>query len=86
MLMCIQNLVKFCPLVHNEKLSGNEMVTELLNNRIMEGQGKSSIAPLFHRGGIINLFQQFYNNCYLEQDLLLLSIDFIKDWLIYNWL
>ena len=52
MLMCIQNLVKFCPLVL-KILSGNEMVTELWNNGITEGQGKSNIAPLFQSGAII---------------------------------
>ena len=51
MLMCIQNLVKFCPLVL-KILSGNEMVTELRNNGMTEGQGKSNIAPLFHSGAI----------------------------------
>ena len=52
MLMCIQNLVKFCPLVL-KILSGNEMVTELRNYGITEGQGKSNIAPLFQSGAII---------------------------------
>ena len=60
MLMCIQNLVKLCPLVL-KILSRNEMVTELQiygitdsrNYRITEGQGKSSIAPLFQSGAII---------------------------------
>ena len=50
MLMCIQNLVKFCPLVL-KILSGNEMVTdlrnsgivELRNSGITEGQRKSNI-------------------------------------------
>ena len=37
MLMCIQLLVKFCPLVL-KILSGNEMVTELRNNGIAEGR------------------------------------------------
>ena len=59
MLMCIQNLVKFCPLVL-KILSGNEMVTELRNNGIRnngitEGQGKSNIAPLFQSGAIKNI-------------------------------
>ena len=42
MLMCILILVKFCPLVL-KILSGNEMVTELRNNRIAKGQGKSAL-------------------------------------------
>ena len=49
MLMCIQNLVKFCPLVL-KILSGNENydgITELQINR----QGKSSIAPTFSKRG-----------------------------------
>ena len=58
MLMCIQNLVKFCPLVL-KILSGNEMVTdlrnsgivELRNSEITEGQGKSNIAPTFSKRG-----------------------------------
>ena len=57
MLMCIQNLVKFCPLVL-KILSGNENydgITELQNNRITDlqkdRQGKSSIAPTFSKWG-----------------------------------
>ena len=50
MLMCIQILVKFCLLVL-KILSGYEMVTELRNNRITEGQGKSSITPTFSKRG-----------------------------------
>ena len=58
MLMCIQILVKFCPLVL-KILSGNEMVTDLRNNGIAElrnsgiteGQGKSNIAPTFSKRG-----------------------------------
>ena len=49
MLMCIQSLVKFCPLVL-KILSGNENYdgfTELQINR----QGKSSIAPTFSKRG-----------------------------------
>ena len=49
MLMCIQNLVKFCPLVL-KLLSGNENydgMTELQKDR----QGKSSIAPTFSKRG-----------------------------------
>ena len=49
MLMCVQNVVKFCPLVP-KILSGNENyegITELRNDRITElqkdRQGKSSI-------------------------------------------
>ena len=44
--MCIQNLDKLRPLVH-EILSGNEMVTDLRNSGITEGQGKCNIAPTF---------------------------------------
>ena len=50
-LMCIQILVKFCPLVL-KILSGNEMETELQNYGITEGQGKSNIAPIFLKGGL----------------------------------
>ena len=49
MIMCIQNLVKFCPLVL-KILSGNENydgITELQKDR----QGKSSIAPTFSKRG-----------------------------------
>ena len=52
MLMCIQNMVKFCPLVL-KILSGNEMVTDLQNYGMTEGQGKSNIAPLFQSGAMI---------------------------------
>ena len=59
MLMCIQNLVKFCSLVL-KILSGNEMVTDLRNFGMTEGQGKSNIAPLFQSGAInINVFVIF---------------------------
>ena len=62
MLMCIQNLVKFCPLVL-KILSGNEMVTDLRNSGIVElrksgiteGQGKSNIAPTFSKRAITKL-------------------------------
>ena len=50
MLMCIENLVKFCPLVL-KILSGNEMVTDLRIIGITEGQGKSNIAPTFSKRG-----------------------------------
>ena len=57
MLMCIQNLVKFRPLVL-KILSGNENydgMTEILKDRITElqkdRQGKSSIAPTFSKQG-----------------------------------
>ena len=57
MLMCIQNLVKFCPLVL-KILSGNENydgMTEIQKDRITElqkdRQGKSSIAPTFSKQG-----------------------------------
>ena len=53
-IMCIQNFFKFCPLVL-KILSGNEMVMDLRNNRKTEGQGKSSIAPLFQSGAIITV-------------------------------
>ena len=59
MLMCIQNLVKFCPSVL-KILSGNENydgMMELQKDGIKELQkdiqGKSSIAPLFQSGAII---------------------------------
>ena len=56
MLMCIQNLVKLCPLVL-KILSGNEMVMELQINGIMQGQGKYCIAPLLKsESGAINNF------------------------------
>ena len=54
MLMCIQILVKFCPLVL-KILSENEMVTDLRNDGMTEGQGKSNIAPLFQSGAIMIL-------------------------------
>ena len=65
MLMCIQNLVKFFPLVL-KILSRNEMVTELWNmekrnNRITEGQAKSNIAPLFQSGAIIKVHNSVAN-------------------------
>ena len=57
MLMCLQNLVKFCPLVL-KILSGNENydgMTELQKDGITELQkdiqGKSSIAPTFSKRG-----------------------------------
>ena len=60
MLMCIQNLVKFC-LAILKILNGNELFTERQNDGktegrkdgITEGQGESSIAPLFQSGAII---------------------------------
>ena len=52
MLMCIKNLVKFCPMVL-KILCGNEMVTDLRNYGMTEGQGKSNIAPLFQSGAIM---------------------------------
>ena len=67
MLMCIQNLVKFCPLVL-KILSGNEMVTDLRNYGMTElrNDGRTRqiqysptfskrgyIAPLFQSGAII---------------------------------
>ena len=63
MLMCIQNLVKFCPLVL-KILSGNENydeMTELQKDGITElqkdRQGKSSIAPTFSKRGYNDNFQ-----------------------------
>ena len=50
MLMCIQNLDKLCPLVL-EILSGNEMVTDLQNSGITEGQGKC-IRPHFFKANL----------------------------------
>ena len=52
MLMCIQNLVKFCPFVL-KILSGNENydgITELRNYRITEGQtGQIQYSPHFSK-------------------------------------
>ena len=53
--MCIQNLVKFCPLVL-KILGGNKNydgMTELQKDR----QGKSSIAPTFSKRGYKNSVQ-----------------------------
>ena len=69
MLMCIQNLVKFCPLVL-KILSGNEMVTdlrnsgivELRNSGITEGQGKSNIAPTFSKRGYNDVDGKYFAN------------------------
>ena len=47
MLMCIQNLVKFCPLVL-KILSGNEMITELGNNG---RTGQIQYSPTFSKQG-----------------------------------
>ena len=62
MLMCIRNLVKFCPLVL-KILSGNEKydgITELQINRLTElqkdRQGKFSIAPTFSKRGYKDIF------------------------------
>ena len=70
MLMCIQNLVKFCPLVL-KILSGNENYdgkTERRNDRKTERQkdrqGKSSIAPTFSKQGYNNDFK--YNKQWFE--------------------
>ena len=64
MLMCIQNLVRFCKFVF-KILSGNQIFTDSRNHGktesrkdgITEGQGESSIAPLFQNGAII---MQYY--------------------------
>ena len=64
MLMCIQNLVRFCQFVL-KILSGNEMLTESRNHGMTEprnhgtteGQGESSIAPLFQSGAIMTFGQ-----------------------------
>ena len=59
MLMCIQNLVRFCQAIlkilnRNELFTErqNDGKTERQNNGITEGQGESSIAPLFQSGAI----------------------------------
>ena len=60
MLMCKQNLVRFCQFVF-KILSGNQIFTDSRNHGktesrkdgITEGQGESSIAPLFQSGAII---------------------------------
>ena len=54
MLMCIQNLVRFCQAIL-KILNGNELFTERQNDGKTEdgiGQGESSIAPLFQSGAI----------------------------------
>ena len=53
MLMCIQNLVRFCQFVHNI-LSGDQIFTESRKDGMTEGQGESSIAPLFQSGAIMS--------------------------------
>ena len=52
MLMCMQNLVRFCEAIV-KVLSGKELFTERRNHGITEGQGESSIAPLFQSGAIM---------------------------------
>ena len=52
MMMCIQNLVGFCQFVL-KILSGNQLFTESRNHGKTEGQGESSIAPLFQSGAIM---------------------------------
>ena len=67
MLMCTQNLVRFCQFVL-KILSGNHIFTESRNNGITdsqihgktEGQGESSIAPLFQSGAIKSKNLTFY--------------------------
>ena len=54
MLMCIQNVVRFCQFVL-KILSGNQIFTESRKDEMTEGQGESSIAPLFQSGAIINI-------------------------------
>ena len=66
MLMCTQNLVRFCQFVL-KILSGNHIFTERRNNGftdsrkdgMTEGQGESSIAPLFQSGAIIMVYIKF---------------------------
>ena len=52
MLMCIQNLVRFCQAIL-KIMNGNKNVgrTEGQNNGTTEGQGESSIAPTFSKRG-----------------------------------
>ena len=52
MLMCIKNLVRFCQFIL-KILSGNKILTEQQNDRMTEGHGESSIAPLFQSGAIM---------------------------------
>ena len=66
MLMCIQNLVRFCQFIF-KILSGNQIFTDSRNHGkteswkdgITEGQGESSIAPLF-QSGAINIYIYIY--------------------------
>ena len=62
MLMCIQNLVKFCPFIL-KILSGNENydgITELQNNRMTEGQtGQIQYSPHFFKAGLIQNLVKF---------------------------
>ena len=60
MLMCMQNLVRFCQGIL-KIMNGNKMsegrkdgITELQNNGTTEGQGESSIAPTFSKRGYNN--------------------------------
>ena len=58
MLMCMQSLVRFCQAIL--KISnGNELFTERRNDGITEGQGESSIAPLFQSELINSRFCRF---------------------------
>ena len=59
MLMCIQNLVKFCPLVV-KILSGNENYDGITEGQ-KDRQGKSSIAPTFSKRGYNNGFYGVHN-------------------------
>ena len=52
MMTCIQNLVRFCQFVL-KILSGNQIFTESRKDGKTEGQGESSIAPLFQSGAIM---------------------------------
>ena len=54
MLMCMQNLVRFCQAIL-KIMNGNKM-SEGQKDGTMEGQGESSIAPLFQSGAIMKRF------------------------------
>ena len=54
--MCIQTLVRFCQFFL-KILSGNQIFTESRKDGMTEGQGESSIAPLFQSGAIMKLLE-----------------------------
>ena len=73
MIMCIQNLVKFCPFVL-KILSGNENydgITELQNDRMTEGQtGQIQFSPpLFSKRGYKNPSCFIFITVFMESSL-----------------